>query len=272
MSLKENQVLIIVDWAMKYLPQTFRETQSEWFGKQGISWHISCALCLKESDDQNEPEQALEIFSFVHLLNRGNQGWFSVSQILLDTFTQLKEKRPRLSEVFIKSDNAGCYHSLQLLAFLWKCQAENKLPLKILEYNFSEVQSGKDICDSRTGTCRLHMCNYTNEGHDITNVFQMKDALDSHNGIRNTYTSVIDIATDKQPSLCGSIKNLQISFYNNFVFQADGIQIFKAYKVSSGILIENRDLERIAKNLVVTDGFQVNFIHVMTSKCSMQDI
>ena len=42
--MKENQVLIIADWSMKYLPQPVLETQTEWYGKQGISWHITCVL------------------------------------------------------------------------------------------------------------------------------------------------------------------------------------------------------------------------------------
>lgn len=46
-NLKSLEVLIIADWAMKYLPQTFRATQSEWFGKQGISWHMICAVICR---------------------------------------------------------------------------------------------------------------------------------------------------------------------------------------------------------------------------------
>ena len=36
-----NEVLITQDWAMKFLPQKYRETQTDWFGKRGISWHVS---------------------------------------------------------------------------------------------------------------------------------------------------------------------------------------------------------------------------------------
>ena len=39
-----SQVLIIMDWAMKFLPVRFRETQSEWFGKKGRPWHVSAAI------------------------------------------------------------------------------------------------------------------------------------------------------------------------------------------------------------------------------------
>lgn len=104
---------------MKYLPQSFRETQSEWFGKQGLSWHVSCAL-FPQKEKESDGEKTFEIRSYVHLVENGTQGWFTISQILHHTLCMLKEQKPNLSEVFIKSDNAGCYHSLPLMAYLWK--------------------------------------------------------------------------------------------------------------------------------------------------------
>ena len=34
-------MLVVSDWAMKFLPRKYRESQSNWFGKRGISWHIA---------------------------------------------------------------------------------------------------------------------------------------------------------------------------------------------------------------------------------------
>ena len=36
-----SKVFVTQDFAMKFLPRCFKETQMEWFGKRGISWHIS---------------------------------------------------------------------------------------------------------------------------------------------------------------------------------------------------------------------------------------
>lgn len=60
-------------------------------------------------------KKTFEIRSYVHLVENGTQGWFTISQILHHTLCMLKEQKPNLSEVFIKSDNAGCYHSLPLM-------------------------------------------------------------------------------------------------------------------------------------------------------------
>ena len=40
-ALNSGTVFIVNDWAMKFLPQRYRESQTDWFGRRGISWHIS---------------------------------------------------------------------------------------------------------------------------------------------------------------------------------------------------------------------------------------
>ena len=52
-NLTAEQVLVVMDWAMKWLPRSYRETQKEWFGKKGISWHVSA--CIKKVE-KNETE------------------------------------------------------------------------------------------------------------------------------------------------------------------------------------------------------------------------
>ena len=40
-ALDETTVLITQGWTMKFLPLKYRETQSDWYAKRGISWHVS---------------------------------------------------------------------------------------------------------------------------------------------------------------------------------------------------------------------------------------
>ena len=35
--LGESSVLLVEDWGMKFLPPKYRESQSDWFGKRGLS-------------------------------------------------------------------------------------------------------------------------------------------------------------------------------------------------------------------------------------------
>jgi len=52
--LNEGTVLLINDWAMKFIPQRYRESQSDWFKKRDISWHISVAYRRVEGQLQSQ--------------------------------------------------------------------------------------------------------------------------------------------------------------------------------------------------------------------------
>lgn len=54
-----NQCVIVMDWAMKCIPRSYRETPAEWFGKKGRSWHVSVVITKGESFE-------VETFSVVH--------------------------------------------------------------------------------------------------------------------------------------------------------------------------------------------------------------
>ena len=45
-----ESALLVMDWAMKFQQLRYREKQSDWFGKRGLSWHISTVIC---SDPEN---------------------------------------------------------------------------------------------------------------------------------------------------------------------------------------------------------------------------
>ena len=43
-ALSETDALLIMDWAMTFLPTSYRETQRDWYGKKGKPWHITVAI------------------------------------------------------------------------------------------------------------------------------------------------------------------------------------------------------------------------------------
>ena len=90
----------------------------------------------------------------MHILQLGTQGWFSVAHILKDLLHQLSSVST-VNEVFLKSDNAGCYHCTALISFIQKLNSCS--PIQVFEYNYSEAQSGKDICDAKTAHCKMHI-------------------------------------------------------------------------------------------------------------------
>ncbi|KXJ23181.1 hypothetical protein AC249_AIPGENE10415 [Exaiptasia diaphana] len=64
--LDEKTVFITQDWAMKFLPQKYREMQADWFGKRGISWHISGVV-------RRYAARNLETQAFIHIAKNSRQ-------------------------------------------------------------------------------------------------------------------------------------------------------------------------------------------------------
>ena len=76
-SLDESSVLITQDWAMKWLPQKYWETQADWFGKRGISWHVS--VVVRKLSGQLKQQ------IFVHILEESSEDADAVVRVLQHT-------------------------------------------------------------------------------------------------------------------------------------------------------------------------------------------
>ena len=71
--LDDETCLIIVEWAMKFLPFKCGETMCEFFGKRGLSWHISAVVTKKDS--------RIEVECFVHIFSFCTQNNYAVASI-----------------------------------------------------------------------------------------------------------------------------------------------------------------------------------------------
>lgn len=60
-TLESSSILILMDWAMKFLQLRYREKQSECYGKRGFSWHISSVVSRDQESGQ------LKVISYAHL-------------------------------------------------------------------------------------------------------------------------------------------------------------------------------------------------------------
>ena len=66
-ALDDHSVLVVLDWAMKFNPRKFRESQADWFGKRGMSWHISVAMRMLSD------QSTVETLTLIHLFQKSNQ-------------------------------------------------------------------------------------------------------------------------------------------------------------------------------------------------------
>jgi len=106
--LDEASVLITQDWAMKFLPAKYRESQSNWFRKRGLLWHLSVVVQKVEGRMQSQ--------TFVHFIENCLHDTSAVVHNLKHIFRTLKFEHPEITSAFFRQDNAGCYDNSVLLA------------------------------------------------------------------------------------------------------------------------------------------------------------
>ncbi|XP_078365981.1 uncharacterized protein LOC144650200 [Oculina patagonica] len=226
--LDESTVLVVNDWAMKFLPQKYRESQSDWFGKRGISWHISVAFRRVNGELQSQ--------GFINVIQSSNQESSTVVVILQHVINTLKVDYPEIKRVFLRQDNAGCYHSASTVL---ACPAiEKTTGVKVDRLDFSDPQGGKGAADRLAATAKSHIRMYINEGHDVTTAQQMQEALLSHGGIEGVRVFVSHSLDDSLTCVSEQPKIVGISKLNNFQFQDGKLCAWRAYDVGRGKLID----------------------------------
>lgn len=56
--------------------------------------------------------------------------------------------------------------------------------IKVIRYNFSDPQAGKDICDRKTAPMKAHIKRWVNEKHDVLTAEDMKLVIESRRSER----------------------------------------------------------------------------------------
>ena len=95
-------MLITQDFAMKFLPTQYRETQADFFGKRGISWHLT--VC------QSKQRGELVVQTFVHIIESGLHDSRTVVTVMEHVLKTVKQEHSELTRAVYRQDNAGCYH------------------------------------------------------------------------------------------------------------------------------------------------------------------
>ena len=80
-------------------------TDVEFFGKRGRSWHISAVVT------HSQEEGKCQVECFVHLFLTCEQNSFAVMSVIEHLLNTIKIEYPSINKAFLRSDNAGCYHS-----------------------------------------------------------------------------------------------------------------------------------------------------------------
>ena len=169
----ESSILVVQDWAMKYLPRKYGESQTDWFGKRGILWHLTVATGREEGEFQ--------MLTFAHIFKSCSQDSSAVLAVMADVIRQLKIAMPGLKIVYYRQDNAGCYHCGTTLVCAAALGHEEGVKIRCLD--FSDPQGGKWACEGKAATIKSHMRIYLNAGNDIETPEQMREAILSSGGV-----------------------------------------------------------------------------------------
>ena len=151
-SLQEDAVLITQDFAMKLSPAQYRETQAEFFGKKGFSWHLT--VC------QSKQGGELVAQIFVQIIESGLQDSHTVVTVMEHVLKTLKHEHPELTIVVYRQDNAGCYHcTTTILA----CRIlRERTNMDLCRIDFYDRQAGKGSCDRSAVQIKTHVKQYIN--------------------------------------------------------------------------------------------------------------
>ena len=77
---------------MKFLQLKYREKQSNWFGKYGLSWHVSTVTSVDEKSGD------LELKTYAYLFDVCQSDWFAVLSIIQNPLKTLKADTPRIPD------------------------------------------------------------------------------------------------------------------------------------------------------------------------------
>ena len=220
-NLGPESALLVLDWAMKFLPRKFREAQSDWFGKRGISWHI--AVAMRKNEEGN-----MQMVTFVHVFEKCTQVSNTVLAIIDDVFHQIKSIAPEVTTLFLRQDNAGCYHSAEVLLSVYQIASKHNIKLSM---DFSDPQGGKGSCDRKAATIKAKMKIHLNEGNDVETAEQMVAAIESKGGVPGVRVRLCGQQGDE---VSFPVKWEGISYLNNMKFSEEGIRAWRAYGIGNG--------------------------------------
>ena len=215
-NLNISEAIVVMDWAMKFQQMKFREKQSEGFGKRGLSWHISSVIFK----DENSKE--VEVQSYAHLFDSCTQDWFSVASILEDLLVKFKSTHPSISQVYLRSDEAGCYHNNSLITALPSIGERTGILVK--RFDHSKPQHGKDTCDRILCPMKAAIGTFCNEGHDIVTANDIHTAL-KERLVKGTTAAVGSVDESNKNA---EVKILEgFSKFHNFSFEGEGIRVWR---------------------------------------------
>ena len=230
-ALDDTSVLLVQDWAMKFLPRKFRGSQTDWFAKRGISWHLTVAI--RRGNDHK-----IQMMTFVNVFRSCSQDSCTVLSVMSEVVRQLREGHPQLQNIYYWQDNAGCYHCGTTIVGAKLIGQQHGVSVRRMD--FCDSQAGKGVCDRRAATIKSHMKIFLNSGNNMESAEEMKNAILSSGGVPSVN---VTISGPPEASTFSTVRLEGVSTISNIEYSEEGLRVWKAYKIGPGKLIQWEKLD-----------------------------
>lgn len=234
-TLDEESGFLIFDYAMKWLPSYYRESQSDFFGKKGVSWEV---FTLIGNRNGNRIKATYVVF-----ISNCDQNAATSAGIYCQVLREIKKDFPFIKKIYDKSDNAACFRNWKMLRERKKIMEE--VGIQILETINNEAQRGKDWADSDIAVIKSQLRSYLNSGHDIETAAEMKKGCDA-GSIKYIKSAVMQGHLNRKiDSKAKPPKGPSILSLHSFRYEEQGIRVWHFHRIGDGILIPYKDMPSI---------------------------
>ena len=141
-------------------------------------------------------ESKFEVESVIQIFDNSMQNNFAVASIVEHLLNTIKQESPQMKFLNFKSDNAGCCNSGPLLLSL--PVTGKRTGIKPVRYDFSDLQSGKDICNQKAATMKLQIRRWVSEKHYVLTALDMETALELHGSVKRYRASIVQVDSRRE--------------------------------------------------------------------------
>ncbi len=232
-SLEANQGLLIFDYAMKILPTKAKESQTDFYGKRGMS-DLGFAFVRRNAETGNLEKTSYHIF-----LQSCDQGSASTAALYKYAIEQIKKDFPSLTQLYDKSDNAVSFHNWAFLNE--KKSICKKLGVELLRTDFNDPYHGKDQVDREFAVMKTQLRIAVISGKDVWNVEDILKALqESPTKIPGAKYAIVELpdleakAHPKKPSA-------PVMKFHSIEYKAGGMLAWRNYSIGCGVPVKYCD-------------------------------
>lgn len=194
----KTKLLIVLDHKQKVLPMKHRESQVEYYGKQGMSllgaMHVRWIV---EDDDDGFQYTFTDYF----IKGYSAQDNVQVCGCIQTMVRNIHELNPEKKEICFQSDNATCFASQELIPFVFHLNDEMHGKIRVVKWIYTEAQTGRGRLDTHFSYVNVILRSYVEDRFDTAIEDDIAKAIAHRNGIAGTAAVLINASALEGPAL-----------------------------------------------------------------------